>query len=555
MARAREIAVAASLLLALALLLAGGLRGDGVTNDEPLYIGAGWLQLTRGDYRLNTTHPPLGQKLAALGLLGLSPRTAPFEEGGDVMAWCYRFLHVDNDATAMMARARVPVALLTLALAALAWTWARQAASPRAGLLALGLAAFHPSLIAHGHLATTDAAAACAMLAASWSFWRWTRRPSWPWAAVSAVALGAALATRLTSAVLLPCFAVLAAGALRGHARKVALRHALALAACAAVLVPATIWAAYGFRDPPMPAPTAASAHGSPREDTAAGVLARLPLLPAAYLEGARFQAEHNRRGHLAYLLGERSRTGWRHYFAVAFLVKSTPGWLLVLALATGAAIAGGAGADSPRWHWLLPAAATFAAVSAGHIQIGERYLLPVHVYLVPWAAAVLATWTQAGARPRLRAAVVGVALALHAVPAVLAARQGHLAYFNLFAGGPTGGHRLLLDSNLDWGQDLPRLAAWMRQRQIGSVQLAYMGTDDPARYGIDREDLPGQRLHPERPARRPLSGTVAISPNLLFGLAPGVAAAYVGLRDRPPDDRAGVFFIYRLGTAPENSP
>jgi hypothetical protein len=554
MARAREIAVAASLLLALALLLAGGLRGDGLTNDEPLYIGAGWLQLTRGDYRLNTTHPPLGQKLAALGLLGLSPRTPPFEEGGDVMAWCYRFLHVDNDAGALMARARAPVVLLTLALAGLVWAWARQAASPRAGLIALAIVAFHPSLIAHGHLATTDVAAACAMLAASWSFWRWTRRPSWPWAAGTAVALGAALATRLTAAVLLPCFAVLAAGALRRHARKAALRHALALAAAGAVLVPATIWAAYGFRNPPVPTHTALPTAGPSGAHAAAGLLTRLPFLPAAYLEGVRFQAEHNRRGHLAYLLGERSRTGWRHYFAVAFVVKSTPGWLLALALAAAAALTIRGAAETPRWHWLLPAAATFAAVSAGHIQIGERYLLPVHVYLVPWAASGLATWTRAGARPRLKAAVVGAALALHAGPSVRAARHGHLAYFNLFAGGPAGGHRVLLDSNLDWGQDLARLASWMRERRVGSIQLAYMGTDDPARHGIRREDLPGQHLHPDQPARRPFSGILAVSPNLLFGLVPGVAGAYAGLRDRPPDERAGVFFIYHLG-APEDAP
>jgi hypothetical protein len=536
-ARGRELAAAGALLLALALLLVQGLRADGITNDEPLYVGAGWLQLARGDYRLNTTHPPLGQKLAALGLLGLSPRTPPFAAGDDVMAWCYRFLHVENDPGVVMARARAPVVLVTLLTASLAWLWAREAGGRRAGLLALALFAFHPTLLAHGHLATTDAAAAGAMLGASWCFWRWTRAPSWPWAAATGVVLGLALATRLTAAVLLPCFVVLAALELRARPRAAALRQALVVAGAVAVLAPAAIWAAYGFRNPEGASAAAASA-GEP---------APLPrLLPAAYLEGARFQAEHNRRGHLAYLLGERSRTGWRHYFMVAFLVKSTPGWLLAVGLAAVVVLGRRIRGPAPAWHWVLPAVLTLAAVSLGRIQIGERYLLPVHVYLVPWTATVLARWAG-GARRPWRLALTATVLAFHAVPAVRAAPGGHLTYFNLLAGGAQGGHRVLLDSNLDWGQDLPRLARWMRAHGVASVQLAYMGADDPARYGIAREDLPGQHLYPAPPARRPLSGTVAVSPNLLFGLAPSVAGEYAALRRRPADGRAGVFFIYRF--------
>jgi hypothetical protein len=87
-----------------------------------------------------------------------------------------------------------------------------------------------------------------------------------------------------------------------------------------------------------------------------------------------------------------------------------------------------------------------------------------------------------------------------------------------------------------------------MRRRGVASVQLAYMGADDPSRFGIAREDLPGQHLYPVRPPRLPFTGTVVVSPNLLFGLVPSVAPLYAPLRDRPPDERAGVFFVYRLG-------
>jgi hypothetical protein len=392
------------------------------------------------------------------------------------------------------------------------------------------------------------------MMAASWCFWRWTRRSTWAWALATAAMLGAALSTRLTAAVLLPCFAALAVfESARAEERRVVLRRSLGLAAAVLVVVPTVIWAAHGFRNPAgRVGGNGTAAAARPGEGRSSG-LRPSAVLPSAYVEGIRFQADHNRRGHMAYLLGERSRTGWRHYFAVAFLVKSTPGWLLLVALAAGVSAVGRGAGDVPRWHWLLPALATFAAVSAGHIQIGERYLLPVHASLVPWAASVLALWTRGGTRPRVRVAVVAAGLAAHAGPSLLAAGPGHLAYFNLLAGGTASGHRVLLDSNLDWGQDLPRLATWMRRRGVPSVQLAYMGSDDPARYGIRREDLPGRHLYPARPAPG-LAGTVAVSPNLLFDLLPGLAGQYAALRDRPPDERAGVFFIYHLG-APAAGP
>jgi hypothetical protein len=523
---APEKAAVAALTAALALQLVHGLRTDGLTNDEVLYIAAGWRQLALGDHRLNPTHPPLASDLVALGLVGLRPRTGAFENGDDPLAYAFRFVHIDNDARAVIARARTPVIVLALLLALLCRAWAREVGGRAAGLAALALFAFHPTLLAHGHLATTDLASALAMMATSWCFWRWCRRPGAGWAAATALAFGAAVCTRLTAWILAPCLlalTVLYVWRAPAERRPRARRDALVLGAMGLAMVPLAIWAAYGFH-------------------------ARMDhLLPQPYLEGLRFQAAHNRRGHLAFLLGETSRHGWLSYFAVALAVKSTPGFLAALGLAGAAARARTAATPGATTHWLLPAAATFLAVSAGRIQIGERYLLPVHVYLVPLVACGLARWMARGRRsaPALAAAA---ALALHALSGLSANREGHLAYFNFLAGGTAGGHRVLLDSNLDWGQDLPRLASWMRRRGVDSVQLAYMGADDPARFGIAREDLPGWRLHPGRPARAPLSGTVVVSPNLLFGLVPAVAPLYAPLRDRVPDERAGVFFVYRLG-------
>jgi hypothetical protein len=547
--RAVEAALVVALALALAGQLAWGIASDGLTNDEVLYVSAGYRQLALGDFRLSPAHPPLAPSLAALGLLGLHPRVPPLEPGEGILEWCRQFVHVQNDAGPLIARARVPVAVVTVLLALLVWGWARALAGPLAGLAALVLAAFHPSLVAHGHLATTDTPATALTVLAAWAFWLWLRAPGPGHALLAAVALGLAVATRATSWVVVPVGLVVLLWRWRDRARPPGLgRASLALLLAAALVVPAVLWAAYGLHDTPWP-------EDLMRRPRVAGAGAALldavdatHVVPIAYTAGLRFQLEHAREGHVGYLLGERRRTGWWSYGLVALAVKNTPGFLLAL---VGAAwvLSRRRPAESPSLRAACGlsiglALAVLAGLSLGRIQIGERYLLPAYPFLILLVAvAVPPVWD----RWQGKAALLLLALA-HAGPTLAAAPGGTLAYFNALAGGREGGHRVLLDSNLDWGQDLPRLAAWMRGQGVARVQLAYQGSDDPARFGIDREDLPGEHLYPARPPARAFSGVVVVSPNLLLGLVPRLGDPYAPLRARRPDARAGVFFVYRLG-------
>jgi Dolichyl-phosphate-mannose-protein mannosyltransferase len=557
-----ERVIAGLALLALAAQLAVGLRGDGLTIDEVVYIASGYRHLTALDFRSNPEQPPLAKMWGALPLLAL-PIQMPAWRPGDQWGWSYRFVHQDNAAGRVIAWARLPTVVLTLALAVALWSWARSSRGPAAGLIALVLAAFHTSLVAHGHLITTDVPGAFTMLLASWAFWRWSETPGPRRAVVVGLALGVAVTTRLTGWLLVPAFVILAFGRLvraPREERRHRLAPALTLAAVLFVVVPAVIWAAYGFRYAAWPGETFAQAPG-PWMGRTGRVIAAMQaarVLPEAYLEGARLVAEHNIIGHPTYLLGRVSTTGWPHYYLVAFAVKNTPGFLLALLVAAfclvarrgkGRAGAGEQGADGPELHWLLPAVITFTAASAGRIHIGERYILPVYPYLILLMASAGARLVSS-ARGRV---VLAVVAALHVGPALAAAPDGTISYFNFLAGGRAGAHRVLVDSNLDWGQDLPRLAAWMKDHGVPSIQLGYHGSDEPGRFGIVHEDLPGLHLHPERPARRPFEGTVAVSPNLLLGIFyPPGQNPYARLLARPADDRAGVFFIYRLGAPQE---
>jgi hypothetical protein len=232
----------------------------------------------------------------------------------------------------------------------------------------------------------------------------------------------------------------------------------------------------------------------------------------------------------------------------VAFAVKNTPGFLLALGAAALVGVRRRAAAAVPAGLWAGIAFVVIAAASASRIQIGERYLVPAYPFLI-----LLAACAAPGLLAWRRGALVLLAVGLlHAGPTLASAPGGTLSYFNALAGGRLGGHRVLLDSNLDWGQDLPRLAAWMRREGVASVQLAYQGSDDPSRFGIAREDLPGDHLYPSRPPSRPFEGVVVVSPNLLFGLVPRLGDPYAALRGRTPAERAGIFFVYRMGPPAE---
>jgi hypothetical protein len=67
-----------------------------------------------------------------------------------------------------------------------------------------------------------------------------------------------------------------------------------------------------------------------------------------------------------------------------------------------------------------------------------------------------------------------------------------YLAYFNPIGGGPSVGYRHLVDSSLDWGQDLPGLKTWLGANTVPAtnVYLSYFGTGEPQYYGIKAKRL-----------------------------------------------------------------
>jgi 4-amino-4-deoxy-L-arabinose transferase-like glycosyltransferase len=524
----------------LAVLAVGGLvslAGDSATFDETAHLGAAVSYAETGDFRLNPEHPPLAKWVAALplavarrggGAYDTAAWTGAPVGGGDprrshASQWQFGFDLLNGpksapprNPAARLVPARCAILVLGLLLVLCVYAWSRELHGPAAGLLALALAATSPTILAHARLVTTDLPAALGFTATMWLTWRWLRAPSLLRAASAGGALAAALLFKFSCLILAPVVLVLALAAV--VTRRVALRQAAAGAAVIAAIAYAGLWAGYGFRfaasrDAGYVLEWQALASES-APSPAIAVARDHRLLPEAYLYGFAYaRAESFNR--VSFLDGEQSLAGWYRYFPEAFLWK-TP--IAFTVLAAWAIFAGARRARALDWDgWCVaaaPGAFTVVAV-VSRFNIGHRHLVPVYPFLCV-AIGPVASWLEArGARAIAAAALVGSCVVSFAL-----ATPSYLSYFNVAAGGPRGGARHLVDSNLDWGQDLARLAAWMRAHGVDSVDLAYFGTADPRAYGISfRKVALFLDFYPELPAVRPEPDRIlAVSATFLAG-------------------------------------
>jgi hypothetical protein len=501
------------------------LAGDSATSDETAHLPAGYTYLDRGDLRLNPEHPPLAKAWAALPLwlAGAGRPDYAGEDWARAAQWRFGFAFLNGPPEAAARRnpdaqllaGRAMILALGLLLCLLVHRWAGTLWGNEGALVALALCALSPVVLAHARLVTTDLPAALGFTATLWSFARFLRAPSPGGAALTGLALGAALLTKFT-ALLLPPALLVAAAAWTVRSRRLAPLGGLL---AAGILAYAVLWAGYGFRFAPAPEGAYALPWGamarSEGPPPAAMALARdWRLAPEAYLFGLTAALHDETR--LAYLNGVESVIGWRSYFPLAFLYKTPPafllltGWALLVCLRRG-------GRRREVLLLLLAPVALYALVSVrSRLNIGHRHLLPIYPLLCVTAGAL----APQARRRRVAAWGLGLGLAGCAVSFALAT-PGYLSYFSVLGGGSRGGYRHLLDSNLDWGQDLKRLAAWQRAHGGEPVDLAYFGTADPRAYGLRyRKVVWVHDLRPEEPSVRPEPGKLlAVSLNLREGL------------------------------------
>jgi len=509
--------------------------------DEEYHFATGYAYLRTGDPRLSTEHPPLVNVWNALPLLFLDPKlpldqpawqNAATDDFGDTFLWQTNF----DRAVPIVLISRIPIALLGLLLGAIIFRWASSLFGVKSGLLALTLFAFDPNLIAQARLSTTDLGLALMMTLAMWRMGAWLRKPTWLNLILIGVASGAAITTKFTGVMLAPLFllAVLAYPTAPNQRYWKAVLIRVGQLVIAGLIALLCIWIVYGFE-----------------------IKDGLPA--ATYWHGLIKIFTEYSQGYPTFLLGQISRTGWWYYFPVTFALK-TPLPTLILFVVGFSAIFTRHEVRRSAAAWLPPIVLmSFARISP--LAIGYRHILPVLPFVIViggGAAQILLPSRQT--RPGVVRGAWCVGLIAWLVLGTLAIYPHHLSYFNEIVGGPAQADRVLVDSNLDWGQDLPALKQVMQERKLRCVNLSFFGTALPAVYGVRYSPLPGF-LHflygADVNAFNPYSpepGWYAISnTSRRLGMVWSNTDLYAYFRDQTPIDRAGYSIgLYELKYPPE---
>ncbi len=434
---------AAALVLCFLALAFLGVKGQDPTYDEPGYLGVGKALIERQAWneRGALLHPPLSFYVNSLPFLWLDEAAPP---GRKLLLSRLTSLVVFG----------VPL-LVTVLL------WARDLYGREASLVALALAAFSPTLLAHAPLITPDLALTATGFGAAYLFWTsgCAARGALAWGAV----LGLTLLTKANALLFVPVIVALGVIAATRDRDWRRLRN-LAAGLAVAWLV---LGLGYGFRglwNAERKAGLIARLSRLPLEQDAVSLLA--PLLPLPYLRVLTTQLSEGMLRWPTFLMGEISDTGWWYYFAVAFLIKETLPFLMLLAAA--AFLVKRAGAPWFDELQLLLAPLLFFAFFSfvGKLQIGIRYLLPAFPFLFVFASK---TARLGEPRRRLFRFALGGLLLWHASSAMRVCPE-YIAYFNELVGGPANGYRYLGDSNLDWGQNRSRVKAYTRRHNIERV-------------------------------------------------------------------------------------
>jgi 4-amino-4-deoxy-L-arabinose transferase-like glycosyltransferase len=462
------------------------------TIDEPVYVGTAAVYLRRHSLQDNPEHPPLGKLIIEAGVAAAHPRIDPAFRGDAQAAGRHLLYESDNDAGRLLFWARLPMILLTLLFGLVVFGFARDVAGAAAGLVALALYAFSPDIIANGSLATLDVPAAGFLLTAAWCLWRARRRPS-RYLPLAGVALGAAIATKMSALAAVPVVLGLAAwsawaagrGGDRAHPLRRRVGAAAGAAAGVALLAVGVVWAAYLAVDPRLrwaTPPGAPVVHG-----LRALAVDRLPV-PRPYRDGMRVQFGFENARWGGFLFGRQYVGSLWYYLPAALLVK-TPLGMLGLWLAGAVAMVATRRLRPAAPYVLVPAAFLMAAELTESRNLGVRYVIFVPMFLAVAAACAVPVSVAIAGRRRL--ALAGVAaLTLFVAVSSLRTYPYYLPYSNEAFGGPAKTYLRLHDSNVDWGQDLGRLADRLRQRYRGErIWLVYKGSGVPSYYGIAARD------------------------------------------------------------------
>ncbi len=564
-----------SIFLLHALLLLRISEVNAPVFDEIGHLPAGLSHWRTGRFDLYRVNPPLMRMLTSLPLLFLCPKEVliAVEDGPydrPEFAVGRNFIYANGRASfryfTICRWVQIPVSILG---AWICFRWSQELSGTASGIAAAILWCFCPNILAWGATLTPDLGASVWGVASAYTFWIWLRAPSWKGAVLAGVMLGLAELSKSTWIILVMLWPIewlvwrfctrgtadlASPGVLTASQVVLKLERADTMVSRTAsmwvkeakvMMPPASqlggilliAWyllnLGYGFEGSLSRLDGfnfishtlgGLEAHNSPGNRFRGGWIGAMPVpVPANYLRGIDVQKYELEMRSWSYLRGEFRLGGWPHYYLYALAVKTPVGTLVMLVAAALSVIASRRRSVPFRDEMvlLLPALAVLALVSS---QTGFnhhfRYILPAIPFLLILASRAARFLSG---RWSLAKMLTVACLAATAVES-LAIFPHSLSFFNRIAGGPLGGPRHLLNSNIDWGQDLLELKRYLlRHPPPSPIRLSYHGFIDPALAGISYDPI--QPLDIDGRTATLLPGVYAISVNQLFGHIPGSAS------------------------------
>jgi len=493
------------LLILHTLLLAYSATKHSPTALEGPLLAAGVSHWELGRYELYRVNPPLVRMVAAMPvvLVGCEtewgrfvdgPRTRPEYSIGS------QFIEINGERSLwLMTLARWACIPFSLVGGLYCFFWGRELfRRDSAGLIALTLWCFDPLILANSALITNDTAATSFGIVAGYYFWHWLKSPTWMRTLIAAVALTLAILAKTTWLFLFGLWPVMVAWwfGMRCWQREPVEKKWPIIGLQIVVMFLLAVWFInifYGF-------------DGSLENfgdysfvskklsviDNNNPFLASLPVpLPKQFVLGLDTQiSDTEKYGQISYLAGHWKNEGWYHYYIYGLLVKWPHGTqaLLLLTVILSICYWKKFGSSKDELVLILPALSALLIVSSQpEINIHFRYVLPfvglafIFIGKVAMLAETRVFWR--------------IAVSLLIASSIISNLRNYphsLAYFNELSGGTKNGHKHMLHSAIDWGQDLTYLKQWLEKHpEVKLDGLAYHGGFDPSAIGIESPKPP----------------------------------------------------------------
>ncbi len=540
------------------VLCIASMRNNSYTDSEPIYIFQGYSYLAKGE-TFQSGHPIMTGLISALPLMFTKIDFPPFEDVYHAQRYARNeFLYYgSNDPDRIVFLSRLPFVILSIIFAIYVFKWASDLYGINAGLFALLIYVLSPDILANSTLVMTDLPVAGFMFICLYYYWKVNSRDEGLFrnTIFSGIFFGFAITTKSTAIFLLPLLIILPFF-FKKDFRFILRRFLLIL------LIGISVFALINIRDiaPIYNNNNKFYQSGSQEfrsderldslltmvtknenlQDIIKYTLTKIPFPGSNSIQSYLVQVLHSQIGHPQYFLGEYNYHGVWYYYLIVYLIK-TPIALILFFIASLIFFNKIRNRNLSNELYVLSIIASilFIVSFIMKLNLGLRHTLIVHLAGFVFLSKIIKL-----VKLNILYKVFIVLMGAWYVVASLMIFPYYISYFNEFVGGPNNGHKYLVDTSLDLGQDLKRLGIYLEENPIANIKLKYAGFEKPSYRGITYENLTCE----------PTSGNLIISASALEGVlyhegknVPDLEC-YKWLRGFEPVHKIGYsIFIYNL--------